>query len=343
MKKIIYIIGVGGRTGVMFARELREAVEIIGVGMAREIEAIGHQGIEIRRGKNGSEKFNVCAILPENFNTNLGKKYPDFIWMAVRNPVSDAVEFYYRNFKGKDRIPAMILSQNGLSVIGDAKAGLTRALGHEADKVRIIRVSLINGVDLIAEQTVSDEAAARQSEIMTIAYKIPIKLGFGAADGQKAMDLKKVFNTGKFKCQEFSGSNLVRMENSKLFTNLIGMAAAANGLPVSAGLLDKKVFTEEAAMLKEFILAVKASDSGFVDNFAGYPINFFAKLFLLPAGWLMPFRAVFEHIVAKGRNRPKDLSEIDYYNGEVIKLGKRFGIPTPVNERIVAQAKKRKV
>ncbi|MFA6375911.1 MAG: ketopantoate reductase C-terminal domain-containing protein [Candidatus Paceibacterota bacterium] len=329
MKKTIYIIGVGGRTGVMFARELRDVAEIVGVGMGREIDAIGRQEIEVKRGAGGSEKFSVSAILPENFNANLKNYYPDFIWMAVRNPVSEAVEFYYRNFKGKEKLPALVFSQNGLSVVGDAKAGLVRALGQEAGKVRIIRVSLINGVDM-----------ATNDGIATIAYKIPIKLGFGAADGQSVADLKEIFNAGKFKCQEFQGKDVLKMENSKLFTNLIGMAAAADGLSVSAGLLDKKVFAKEAAMLKEFILAARASGSGFVDNLAGYPINFLAQLFLLPAEWLAPFRGIFERIVAKGRNRPKDLSEIDYYNGEVVKLGKRFGVATPVNEGIVAKAKK---
>jgi hypothetical protein len=45
-------------------------------------------------------------------------------------------------------------------------------------------------------------------------------------------------------------------------------------------------------------------------------------------------------LVEKKRvGKPKDLSEIDYYNGEVVKLGKRFGIPTPVNEEIISRAK----
>ena len=32
--------------------------------------------------------------------------------------------------------------------------------------------------------------------------------------------------------------------------------------------------------------------------------------------------------------------EIDYYNGEVVRLGKAVGVATPVNEEIVRRAKK---
>jgi hypothetical protein len=128
------------------------------------------------------------------------------------------------------------------------------------------------------------------------------------------------------------------MENSKLFTNLIGMAAAVNGMDAGQGLRDKKVFKEEVAALKEYVLAVKKSGGGFIDDFCGYPIKFLAGLMLCPVWLLLPWRGLLADIVAKGRNRPKDLSEIDYYNGEVVRLGKRVGAATPANEEIIAKA-----
>jgi ketopantoate reductase len=328
MGKSIYIIGIGGRTGVMFGRELQASCEITGIGMEREISAINGGKVKIRRGGNASEVFNVPAVKPENFGAIIENKSPDFVWMAVRNPVTEAVKFYYRHFQGKKEIPALILSQNGLSAIKDAQAALAEVLGQAGGRVRIIRVSLINGVDL----KMKDDTAV-------INYKIPIKLGAGAVNGESINDLKEVFSSAGIKCQEFRGKKVLDMENSKLFMNLIGMAAAVNGIPAGVGLRDEKIFKEETAMLKEFVAAVKKSGGGFADDFAGYPIKFLAQTMLLPIWLLTPFRGLFADIVAKGRNRPKDLSEIDYYNGEVVKLGKQFSVSTPVNEKITAKAK----
>ena len=354
MEKTIYIVGIGGRTGVMFGRELQGACDIAGVGMLREIEAIKNGKVRIQRGAAPAEIFKSQTVLPENFGIEIEKKYPDFIWLAVRNPVSEAVKFYYRQFKGKKEIPALILSQNGLSVIGDAQAALNEVLGQEADRARIIRVSLINGVDLKMETVTAESTAgkpasraalapggatASQGGTAIINYKIPIKLGAGTVNGQSIDDLKAIFVAAGIKCQEFQGKEVLNMENSKLFTNLIGMAAAVDGMAAGDGLRDKKIFKEETAMLKEFVVAVEKSGGGFADDFAGYPIKFLARTMLLPIWLLMPFRGLFANIVAKGRNRPKDISEINYYNGEVVKLGKQFLVPTPVNEKITTKAK----
>ncbi len=327
MKKIIYIVGIGGRTGAMFCRELQGACDIVGIGMAREAQMIAAGDLKLSRGGAGPEALKAEVVQPDEFAKSIEKKYPDFIWLAVRNPVAAAVKFYYSQFKGKEKIPALIISQNGLSAIGDAHTALEEVLGQDADKVIIIRVSLINGIDLIIEGGTS-----------VIQYKIPIKLGFGAVSGQSA-DLREILLTGKIKIQEFQGADVFKMENSKLFTNLIGMAAAVNGLTVSVGFRDKNIFAQEVAMLKEYVVATKKSGGGFLDDYAGYSIKFLAGLMLLPVGLLMPFRTIFGCVVAKGRNRPKDLSEIDYYNGEVLKLGKQYNVPTPVNETIVAKAK----
>jgi hypothetical protein len=348
MKKIIYIIGIGGRTGAMFCREFQGGCDIVGVGLERETAMIARGSLKLSRGGLAPEALKVEAVCPDDFAAAIKKKYPDFIWIATRNPVTEAVKFYYRNFKGKKDIPALVLSQNGLSAIGDARAALSEVMGQEADNVRIIRVSLINGIDLKMENEkmgqaafASAEVSASQSEASIISYKLPIRLGFGALAGTAA-DMKEILGSAQIKAQEFEGADVLKMENSKLFTNLIGMAAAANGMTVGAGFRDKGMFKMEVAMLREYVLAARAGRRGFLDNYAGYPIKLLAEIMLLPPGLLMPFRGLFERIVAKGRNRPKDLSEIDYYNGEAVKLGRRYGVPTPVNEAAVAKVKNQK-
>ncbi len=360
----------------MFCRELRNACWIIGVGLPQEVENINSGKIKIRRGKDTLEIFGVKTITTDEFAAAIENESPDFVWLATRNPVDKVVEFYYKNFAGKDNPPVLILSQNGLSVIDDARRGLVAAMGHGADKVEIIRVSLVNGIDLRIDESSSREAVADQSGRSVIRYKLPIKLGFGAVGkdlkseckfgkvapqrvhlgttlkcessaienvvDDKISDLAVVFQKAGIRAQKFVGDEVLKMENSKLFLNLIGMMCAIENVPVDEGWRDKEIFKKEIAMLREFVLAVKKSGEGFVGNLGGYPVDFFAKLTLLPVWLILPFRGMSARVIAKGRNRPKDLSEIDYYNGEVLRLGKRVGAATPINREIIQKSKESK-
>ncbi|HJJ94632.1 MAG TPA: 2-dehydropantoate 2-reductase, partial [Methanocorpusculum sp.] len=42
-----------------------------------------------------------------------------------------------------------------------------------------------------------------------------------------------------------------------------------------------------------------------------------------------PYSSMYQDIMAKR------LTEVDYINGAIVELGKKHGIPTPVNETIV--------
>jgi len=229
-------------------------------------------------------------------------------------------------------MPALILSQNGLSAVGDAQVALREVLGQDASRVKIIRVSPINGIDAIFD-----------SRSFQISYKLPIKLGFGLVGGSGPSELTgalaAIFKNAGFKITEFYGKDVVKMENSKLFTNLIGVAAAVNGVAADQGLRNKEIFHQEVSMMREYIRTIKASGSGFVANFCGYPVDFLANLMLMPFWMLIPLRGILANAVAKGRNRPKDLTEIDYYNGEVVRMGRSCNVKTPVNDELVLSAK----
>ena len=336
--RTIYVVGAGGRTGMLFCRELQNAARMIGVAFPAEIENIKSGKAKIARGKNPPEIFTAELVPPEDFGAAIVRNAPDFLWLAARNPVDKITAFYYRHFANQQNFPALVLSQNGLSAVADAKKGLQEALGQDADKVAIVRVSLINGVDL---NTDGDGT-------LTIGYKLPIKLGFGTAQTyigdtdvsfSASLGLGKIFKKAGVGARQFRGKDVLAMENAKLFLNLIGMAAAANGAGVAAGYRDKKIFKKEIAMLREFVSAANAVRGGFAGKLGGYPVKLLARLALLPVCLLAPWRGVLAGAIAKGRNRPKDLSEIDYYNGEVVRLGKKANVPTPVNEEIIAKAR----
>ncbi len=360
----------------MFARELQGACNVVGVGLADEIEKIKSRKIKIVRGNGAPAALDAKTIVSEDFGITIKSNPPDFLCVAARNPVDKVVEFYYRHFADAKNVPALILSQNGLSAIEDARRGLQKALGQDADKVQIIRVSLINGIDLEVKAA-SASVSAGQDGTSIIKYKLPIKLGFGAAgedskskckvdkvapcrlqqgttlgEGEALHkqgttlggvgNLKKVFDKAGIEAREFRAKEVLAMENAKLFLNLIGMACAVEGVDVGAGWQNKEIFKKEIAMLKEFAAAVKKSGGGFADNLGGYPVKLFASLVFLPIWLLSPFRGFFAKVIAKGRNRPKDLSEIDYYNGEVVRLGKRGGAATPINREIIQKSKESK-
>jgi len=336
--RTIYVVGAGGRTGMLFCRELQNAARMIGVAFPAEIENIKSGKAKIARGKNPPEIFTAELVPPEDFGAAIVRNAPDFLWLAARNPVDKITAFYYRHFANQQNFPALVLSQNGLSAVADAKKGLQEALGQDADKVAIVRVSLINGVDL---NTDGDGT-------LTIGYKLPIKLGFGTAQTyigdtdvsfSASLGLGKIFKKAGVGARQFRGKDVLAMENAKLFLNLIGMAAAANGAGVAAGYRDKKIFKKEMAALREFVSAANAVRGGFAGKLGGYPVKLLARLALLPVCLLAPWRGILAGAIAKGRNRPKDLSEIDYYNGEVVRLGKKANVPTPVNEEIIAKAR----
>jgi hypothetical protein len=336
--RTIYVVGAGGRTGMLFCRELQNAARMIGVAFPAEIENIKSGKAKIARGKNPPEIFTAELVPPEDFGAAIVRNAPDFLWLAARNPVDKITAFYYRHFTNQQNFPALVLSQNGLSAVADAKKGLQEALGQDADKVAIVRVSLINGVDL---NTDGDGT-------LTIGYKLPIKLGFGTAQTyigdtdvsfSPSLGLEEIFKKAGVGAREFRGKDVLAMENAKLFLNLIGMAAAANGADVAAGWRDKNIFKKEMAALREFVSAANAARGGFAAKLGGYPVKLLARLALLPVCLLAPWRGILAGAVAKGRNRPKDLSEIDYYNGEVVRLGKKANVPTPVNEEIIAKAR----
>ena len=330
MKPHILIVGIGGRTGSMFARELGGVCRITGVGRDQEINSIKAGDIAVQAEGGDQQVLKVDVIRSSEYGSVAKVLAPDYIFVTTRNPVGEVVKNYYQPFAGSTQIPKLVLSQNGLSAIADAKKALTEIFGEATAKIDIIRVSLLNPIDARAD-----------GSRLIISYRLPIKLGFGSQGPADAAEIAGVFQKAAFKAEQFSGTQVLAMERAKLFLNLIGMASAVAGLPVGEGLADPKTFTQEILMLREYAQVVKKSKGSFA-TLGGYPIGQISFLLsYVPMPLLVMARKKLIAIVAKNRsNKPKDLGEIDYYNGEVVRLGKAVGVATPVNEEIVRRAKK---
>jgi ketopantoate reductase len=332
MTKNVLIVGIGGRTGAMFAEELKEAGNIFGVGLDREIDLIEEKKIVILR--NGESKiYAINAVRSWEFKNLAAEIAPDFIFITAKNPVGEAVKYYYRNFKNIQKYPVLVLSQNGLSAANDAREALKEILGPEAEKVKIIRLSLFNPIG----------ANLSGDGIFSINYSVPVQLCYGVhSGGEDASDLREILLKTKIESEEVAPKDTRNMEYTKLFMNLIGMASAVRGKSVKEGFNDQETFVQEINVLREYAKVVKRAGGKFL-NFTNYPyplgLMAWAVVFLPLPVWSL-FKSQVAGLVGSKRNdKPKDIGEIDYYNGEVVKLAKSLGESVPVNEKVLQQGR----
>ena len=266
MKSKIAVIGVGGRTGAMFAFELKKAVEVLGVGGEKEIETIKEKRFYVKREGEPSQLLEIKTITDTEFP---GQFWPELIFLTTKNPVGPVVEYYYSLLARKKgrKLPALILSQNGLAAGNEAKKILEKILGERANEVQIIRISLLNAV----------ERKDLESKIY-IGYSLPIRLSFGVFSGQgETQKIAALFKGAGIEAEEVPRARVRDMEISKLFLNLIGMSSAANDLSLREGFGERETFKEEVIGLREYIRVVRAAGGNFL-NLSPYPIKLFAFL-----------------------------------------------------------------
>jgi ketopantoate reductase len=323
MKKIV-IIGIGGRTGAMFARELKANNFVFGVGRENEIEEIRKGNLVLKINGENFEAAEVEMVIDTEFPKISN---PDAIFLCTKNPVGPVVEYYYRVMKerGGD-MPILFLPQNGISAGEEAEEALEKVFGDDAKKIKVARISLFNSVE--REMT---------SGRVYLSYSRPIRLSFGTISGFfKIKEIASIFDKTGIEAKEVSSRDVKNMEFSKFFLNLIGMASASHNLSVGKGFEDRDIFKEEVLMLREYIKIVRAKGGNFL-NFSHYPVKLWAFLFnVLPIKFLLIFRNRIGRFIDKGRKgKKKDLDEIGYYNGAVVDLGKKIGLAVSINQKIV--------
>jgi hypothetical protein len=117
------------------------------------------------------------------------------------------------------------------------------------------------------------------------------------------------------------------------------MASASHGFSIKEGFSKKEIFKEEIEALREYKRIVYLKKGKFL-NFPHYPVNFFSFLISLPISFLFPFRNFLANLLERGRiGKLKDLDEIDYYNGGVVKMAKELNLEAAVNFKILKRAK----
>jgi hypothetical protein len=320
--KLIGIVGMG-RTGSMFFQELQDFFEVFGISRKEDIGLIKEGKVLIR--KNGKDEVLKGNFLSDDeFNHSF-----DFLFFTVKNPVGPAISFYFKKIKEKNlKIPAIFLSQNGVEAGEEAISVLKEIFGEKAKEISIFRISLFNPVD-------REEKEGR----ILISYSLPVKMAIAQISGPK-IDVSQIFERKNFKVFFIDQKNAKNMEYSKLLLNLIGIPSATHGLSIKDGFSKKEIFKEEILALREYKKVVKLSGGKFL-NFSGYPVKFLSFLISLPISFLSPFREILAEKIEKGRaGKKKELDEIDYYNGAVLKIAKKLKVEVPINSKILERVKK---
>jgi hypothetical protein len=312
-----------GRTGSMFFQELKDSFEVFGISKKEDIELIKEGKVWIKK-KGKEEVLKGNFLSDEEFNHSF-----DFIFFTVKNPVGPAISSYFKKIKEKNlKIPAIFLSQNGIEAGEEATSVLKEIFGERAEEIPVFRISLFNPVD----------REEKNGKIL-ISYSLPIKMAVAQIFGPK-IDVSQIFKRKNFKVFFIDQKNAKNMEYSKLFLNLIGIPSATYGLSIKEGFSKKEIFREEILALREYKKVVRLSKGKFL-NFPGYPIKFFSFLISLPIFLLLPFREILAERIEKGRaEKKKELDEIDYYNGAVLKMAKKLKVEVPVNSKILERVKK---
>jgi len=323
------VVGAGGRTGTLFAHELRNSAKIVGVARHPQAEDIRGGRILVERKGSMPERLACDVIEDDAFTAEIA---PDFLFLATKNPVAPSVRQYYERGQQEDP-PDLILSQNGVVAAEEARTELERIFGSNAQRIRIIRVSLFNPISM-----------ERIEGNSVISYFLPIRLAFGVAFGpDEIQDLRGIFLESGFEAEEVPSKDVKNMEFSKLFTNLLGVPSSSHGLSIEEGFADRKVFEEEIESLREYARTVKESGGRFL-NLHHYPIHLYASLLgCVPGPALSIFRKQIAKVITKGRGSKEkgNIDEIDYYSGAVVSMGERLGVETPVNRKIYRTMKAR--
>lgn len=163
--------------------------------------------------------------------------------------------------------------------------------------------------------------------------------GVGIAAGHPLSEkLVKLFNEAYLKCRLYEEPH--GMKWSKMLTNLVANPTSAI-LNMSAGEIfaDKRLYELEIQSLRECLEVMEAQNLDVVD-LPGTPVKALAFAIEAPTWISKPFlsRAVgggrggkmpsFHIDLHSGRGK----SEVEYLHGAVVRMGKKYQIPTPVNE-----------
>ena len=323
----IGVIGVGGAVGSTFAFEFQRAGhEVFGIDKEKEIQKIREKKFFLHPFFQEKKVLKLKVFSLEEKEAFREVENCDLLFFAIPRPLKDSLFFYFQKLaQQKKELPFLFFIQNGLN-LREEILRVFRLFFKKEDEKKIIRAILLNPV-----------LKKNKEEKIIIRYSLPLKILLAAEKEEKEFFLS--FGTSFSFCF-FPKKEEKNLEYSKLFLNLFGMASAAFGLSLKEGLLKKEILEKEMLALKEYLWVVKKS-KGKILNLPGFPLKIFSFLIsFLPLKFFYFLRRIILFLVLKKReNREKSLREIDFYNGEVVRLARKLSIKAKTNEEIWRKGK----
>jgi 2-dehydropantoate 2-reductase len=321
----VAVVGAGAVGGWLAARLHWAGASVVLVGRPRQVEVIRRAGLEVRQGRQ-KQRYWIAAS--ERLD-----EVPDLLLLAVKT--QDLAAACRAVLPYRPRLAAVTL-QNGLR----ADAIAADLLGPEL---------VVGGVVV---------CAATHLEPGKLSVEVPGWLVLGAPAGQSSQRARQVAGLLGAAVPTYLSDNLAGARWAKLIANLNNALSAATGLPLAAIARDRTARLLPVYVMREGHRVARAAGVRFDHHLyglgAGGPrLAMVALLQRLVSGSL----ATLPPLVGGGllaaaahgplgrlelrgstwqslaRGRP---TEIDYLNGEIVRLGRAVGVPTPFNGRLVA-------
>lgn len=320
----VAIYGLGQVGGGPFLQELVKVPEINIYGIGRDYQCSWMSG-----------KFPAVF-----FTTEIEKvisQKPELLILATSNPVDEALgEIAEAILKAGVRPPIIVLPQNGVEVVPK-----TLKIFKGTSLIdNLVRASLFTPV----------EGDPKTGEFHYEKGKLKIALASVTFDSGEAVEqAAALFRRAGFKVQVCPDYR--QMEDTKLFSNTVGLTGAVTGLGPEATFTDPQLFLWELQGIKDRLRILKEAGRRLM-SFPELDIDT-KKLIWVVKVPKIPFllRREFARRIAKERsNLPpaaarriaagKRKTEVSYYLGPFLDLAEEYDLPDPVDKVILDIVKK---
>jgi len=310
MKKSFLILGAGAIGSYLGGTLAQNGHEVIFLEREKDITLLQNQGIimdlEGKRMTISSLKYISSLDLALSLK-------PDLIIVAVKTYHLDTILPELSRLR--DNLPPLLCLQNGV----ESEKRLADALGSGL----VIPGTVTSAVDCPSKGNIT----VRKTRGMGVAGSHPI-----------AKDLVQIFLKSGIYCKFFPSPE--SMKWSKLVTNLLGNSSSAIlNLSPAQIYSNPALYQIEMEQVREVLNVMEIQGIKIV-NLPGVPVNILAALIKYLPDWLS--QPLLSRMVGGGRGKKMPSFHIDLYsgrkqsevnqlNGAVVRAGKKFHIPTPVN------------
>lgn len=306
----IAIIGAGAIGSLLGGMLARNQENVTLVGNKAHVEAINKNGLMV---DGAAGKFTVNPKAAEKLDF-----HPDIVFVSVKTQdvqkVCNEIQPYVND------VP-VVMMQNGV-ISAEIAASFFK-------KEKIISCILLLNAQFLKPGSV------------TYVNKSPIVIGQAfSRNGESVKEIQSVLN--KMARTEIS-DNILGAQWAKLFINAMG-----NGLDGMTG-LSVGEYIKYPGLLKIGVLILKEAlrlvdEAGIrLETLPSYPMHFFKWIIRAPTPiavrllkQIIRFKGDKEIITSTLQSlRKGKKTEIDYLNGEFVRLGRQTGIPAPFNSKVV--------